>query len=247
LHFFFLVVEQLIDLSNKALAFRKEQRDILHGNEAAADHSNCAHAIAAKRQKMFSELKTTGKMTLGDVTSLNITSLEAGVRVGDTVAYNCVPPKAKCSLDIRISPHVEPKEIGNMIDGWCQECSVAPEEGSKISWRNILGMGPANQNHALTATDASNPWYQVFASAMAGMGLTIQPQVFPAATDSRFLRELGIKAFGFSPMRNTEIMLHENDEYLEESIFVEGVEVYTGLIHYLASASDLDNGTRTVG
>ncbi|KAL3796441.1 hypothetical protein HJC23_004238 [Cyclotella cryptica] len=240
-------VEQIIGVSNRALMFRKEQRDLLHGNAAEADHSNCAHAVAAKRQKVLSELKKSGKMTLGDVTSLNITSLEAGVRVGDSFAYNCVPPVAKCSLDIRISPHVEPKEISDMIDTWCQECSANPENESKVTWQNILGMGPANAKHALTSTDSGNPWYQVFESAMATMGYQIQPQVFPAATDSRFLRELGVKAFGFSPMRNTEIMLHENDEYLEESVFVEGIEVYVGLIHSLASVAELDDVAKTVG
>ena len=178
---------------------------------------------------------------------MNFCVIPTGVQVGDSFAYNCVPPVAKCSLDIRISPHVDPKEISDMIDTWCQECSPNPEEGSKVTWQNILGMGPANAKHALTATDSSNPWFQVFETAMTVMGHKIQPQVFPAATDSRFLRELGVKAFGFSPMRNTEIMLHENDEYLEESVFVEGVEVYVGLIHSLASVSELDNGAKTVG
>lgn len=56
-----------------------------------------------------------------------------------------------------------------------------------------------------------------------------------------------MKAFGFSPMRNSEIMLHENDEYLEESVFIEGVEVYVWLIHCLASVTELDNGAKTVG
>jgi hypothetical protein len=36
-------------------------------------------------------------------------------------------------------------------------------------------------------------------------------------------------------MRNTQVMLHENDEYLEEDIFVEGIGVYVGLIQALAS------------
>mmetsp|Transcript_5308 Transcript_5308/g.12050 ORF Transcript_5308/g.12050 Transcript_5308/m.12050 type:complete len:206 (-) Transcript_5308:172-789(-) len=198
------------------------------------------------KKKMY-ELRKSGKMTLGDVTSLNITTLQAGVKVGDTFAYNCVPPVAKMSMDIRISPHVEPKEIGDMIDTWCQECSASSEDGYKLGWKSLFGMGPMNDKHALTKTDASNPWFQVFLSAMSGMGHTVVPQVFPAATDSRFLRELGIKAFGFSPMRNTEIMLHENDEYLEESVFVEGVEVYVRLIEALGSATDLDNGAQTVG
>lgn len=240
-------VEQLIGVSNKALAFRQEQKELLHGS-GDHDHSNCAHAVAAKRQKLLSELRKSGKMTLGDVTSLNITSLQAGLKSGDTYAYNVVPSVAKCSFDIRISPHVEPKEIGDMIDTWCQECSAAPAEGYEVKWKSLLQMGPMNDKHCLTKVDASNPWFGVFSSAMASMGHKVVPQVFPAATDSRFLRELGVKAFGFSPMRNTEIMLHENDEYLEEDVFVEGVEVYVKLIEALGSATELDNeAQQTVG
>ena len=61
--------------------------------------------------------------------------------------------------------------------------------------------------------------------------------MFPAATDSRFLRALGVKAMGFSPMRNSPILLHENDEYLDESVFLEGVNVYVKLLRALASQS----------
>jgi aminoacylase len=236
-------VEQIIGVTNRALAFRSEQRDLLHGTNGAqqqhhADHSNCAHAVAAKRQRKMFELKDAGKITLGDVTSLNITTLEAGVRVGDTFAYNCVPPVAKATFDIRISPHVEPSEIGNMVDNWCRECSISPDEGYKVGWKSVLG--PMQYSHALTKTDDTNPWFQVFEDEMTRMGHKIVPQVFPAATDSRFLRQLGIKAFGFSPMRNTQIMLHENDEYLEEDVFIEGIEVYVGLIIALGSVSHLD-------
>ncbi len=36
-------------------------------------------------------------------------------------------------------------------------------------------------------------------------------------------------------------MLHENDEYLEESIFIEGIEVYVGLIKTLGSVTELSD------
>jgi len=37
-------------------------------------------------------------------------------------------------------------------------------------------------------------------------------------------------------MRNTEILLHKHDEYIIlESNFIEGIEIYTGLIHSLGS------------
>jgi aminoacylase len=107
---------------------------------------------------------------------------------------------------------------------------------SKVKWSYIGGHGNDMQGHATTSTDVSqNPWYGVFASALADMGMPMRPEVFPAATDSRFLRALGIRALGFSPMRNTKIMLHENDEYIPETVFLEGVGVYVGLIQELGS------------
>jgi aminoacylase len=90
--------------------------------------------------------------------------------------------------------------------------------------------------HATTETDRTvNPWYGAFCDALQDMGCDIAPQVFPAATDSRFLRALGIRALGFSPMRNTEILLHEHDEYILESNFLEGIGIYVNLIRALGS------------
>ena len=42
-------------------------------------------------------------------------------------------------------------------------------------------------------------------------------------------------------------MLHENDEYLDESVFIEGIEVYANLIAALGSVTQLDNGANVVG
>lgn len=50
-------------------------------------------------------------------------------------------------------------------------------------------------------------------------GLVLKPQLFPAATDSRFLRQLGVPALGFSPMNNTPVLLHDNDEVFPPSYF----------------------------
>ena len=209
-------VEQLLALTQKALEFRQGQRDQLN----MSDHENCTHAVARK--------------LLGDVTSLNITRLQAGVSSNGEHVYNCVPPKAACSLDIRISPHVEPATIGAMLDDWCRECSANPPH-AQLTWK-YAGHGNDMKKHATTSTDAKvNPWYKVFADALEGH--VLEPAVFPAATDSRFLRALGIRALGFSPMKNTEILLHENDECIPEQVYLDGVEVYVKLIQTLAWAT----------
>ena len=214
-------VEQLVELTKRALAFRQGQRDQLGIDNL---HENCTHAVLKKKQ-------------LGDVTSLNITTLQAGVAVGNTFAYNCVPSQARCSLDIRISPHMEPLEMKNLLDTWCRECSLTP---GAVSWNHIDDdPNAAPTTHATTPTDRQvNPWYGLFCDTMETMGIELVPQVFPAATDSRFLRALGIRALGFSPMRNTEIMLHEHDEYILETNFLEGIGVYYELIQVLAAQGD---------
>mmetsp|Transcript_22161 Transcript_22161/g.34086 ORF Transcript_22161/g.34086 Transcript_22161/m.34086 type:complete len:326 (+) Transcript_22161:1-978(+) len=209
-------VGQLIELSQKALEFRQGQRALL----GLDDHSNCSHALAAKKKK-----------TLGDVTSLNITSLEAGVKAGDSYAYNCVPPVARCSMDIRIPPNTKPQMIADMLDMWCGECSSDPSQGYELGWSHLFADA---YEHAATSIDKKiNPWYGLFCNTISKIGVRIEPQIFPAATDSRFLRALGIRALGFSPMRNTEIMLHEVDEYIPEETFLEGIEVYVSLIREL--------------
>lgn len=234
-------VEQIIEIANKALAFREGQKAALHGSSDDAKHMNCAHAVAAKKRRMAKTQNGT-QMTLGDVTSLNITTLQAGVRAGDTFVYNCVPPVAKCSFDIRISPHMEPSEMKDLLNMWCQECSSNAEEGHKLTWKSVGGLDDGLLSHSLTSTDERvNPWYGVFGNSLSKMGIDFEPEVFPAATDSRFLRALGIRALGFSPMRNSKIMLHENDEYLEEKVFLEGIGVYVNLIEELSSQErDID-------
>jgi aminoacylase len=217
-------VEQILELSQKALAFRTGQRNLLDMKH----DENCTHAVVAKQQQ-------DKKKTLGDVTSLNITTLQAGVAVGDTFAFNVVPSSAKCTLDIRISPHMKPQEMKDLLDTWCLECSKAPVQGSKVTWKPVGDYNNA-MTHATTSTDREiNPWYAAFCDALQGMGYEISPLVFPAATDSRFLRALGIRALGFSPMRNTEILLHEHDEYILETNFLEGLTIYVNLIRALGS------------
>ena len=74
------------------------------------------------------------------------------------------------------------------------------------------------------------------------MRLSIQPQVFSAAMDSGFLRALGICALGFLPVKNTEVMLHENeyeneyenDKYLPVRIFTRNLGV-----HWIAGKAGL--------
>ena len=67
------------------------------------------------------------------------------------------------------------------------------------------------------------------------MKMEVIPEIFPAGTDSRYLRAAGIPAFGFSPMQNTPILLHDNDERLGVAEFVKGISVFQTLIKNMAN------------
>lgn len=99
-----------------------------------------------------------------------------------------------------------------------------------------------------------------------GRNLTLEPEIFPAATDSRYLRavslmqwmssgwawilaflltaspcslQVGVPALGFSPMNCTPVLLHDHDERLHEAVFLRGVDIYTRLLPALASVPAL--------
>lgn len=59
--------------------------------------------------------------------------------------------------------------------------------------------------------------------------------VFPGGTDSRYIRNVGIPAIGFSPMNNTPILLHDNDEFLKADVYLRGIEIYKEIITSIAN------------
>jgi aminoacylase len=218
-------VEQIVGVVNKALDYRQTQKDRLHG---MGNHAGCSHAIAGKK-----------KLTLGDVTSINVTMLRAMVESGGKDVVNVIPPCAEASFDIRIAPDLPPQTIEDTFNNWCHEIQsktngLNAEQQQGLSWEFIFD--PLKEHHVTSLEEKENPWWNIFASTMKqSFDVEVVPEIFPAATDSRFLRTLGLKVFGFSPIRNSPILLHEHDEYLEEKVFLEGCEIYVKLIESLSS------------
>lgn len=65
--------------------------------------------------------------------------------------------------------------------------------------------------------------------------LELVPLICPGITDGRFVRSKGIPVIGFSPMNNTPMLLHNNDEYLDQHIFLKGIDIFEKIIKDLAS------------
>ncbi|KAL4160615.1 hypothetical protein PRNP1_001179 [Phytophthora ramorum] len=195
---------KIINVCNKALAFRAEQEALL-----SAD-SGCKHGDIKKRN-------------LGDVTTVNLNMLQSGVSQdgGKTHALNVIPTEAVAGFDVRISPNMDLKKFKTMLDEWCSA------EG--LSWEFVSWWKNPLHEHYTTSVDDDNIWWRLFKEGCEEVGVPVETEVFPAATDSRFLRQLGIPALGFSPMNKTEILLHEHNERLHKDTFLRGIDVYETL------------------
>ncbi|KAF2890414.1 hypothetical protein ILUMI_15759, partial [Ignelater luminosus] len=68
--------------------------------------------------------------------------------------------------------------------------------------------------------------------------LQLKTQIFPGGTDSFYLRALNIPALGFSPMNNTPVLLHDDNEYLNKDVFLRGVEIYRQIITAVANVEE---------
>ncbi|XP_038054097.1 aminoacylase-1-like [Patiria miniata] len=174
--------------------------------------------------------KMVGCATLGDVTSTNLTILKGGV------ACNVVPTEFNATFDIRVSPGTDVKELEAKIAKWMSEA------GEGVTYHFV-------QKNVVRITEIGdkNVWWKAFEGACKEMDMDIEVQVFPAATDSRFLRAAGYQCLGFSPMNNTPILLHDNNEFLNEEVFLAGIKIYEGIIEALGNvpANDEDqNGAR---
>ena len=47
--------------------------------------------------------------------------------------------------------------------------------------------------------------------------------------------QAGIPALGFSPMNNTPILLHDHNEFLNENVFMKGIDIYCEIIPAVAN------------
>lgn len=211
-------VNKLIGVANKGLEFRRQQELRLGGQV----REGCQHSQAKK---------------LGDVATINLTMLQAGVSGdgGRTWALNVIPTQAEAGFDMRVPIDISLKDITAMIDDWCKE------EG--LSW--TFTVPPVGDKHFVTSIDpTTNPWWNQFKQTCERRGMKLQTEIFPAGTDSRFLRALGVPAFGFSPMAGSPILLHEHDEYLDRAVFLKGVGIYVDLIRDLANLAETNKASK---
>uniref|UniRef100_A0A4X2LLA2 N-acyl-aliphatic-L-amino acid amidohydrolase n=1 Tax=Vombatus ursinus TaxID=29139 RepID=A0A4X2LLA2_VOMUR len=188
-------------------------------NTAAEKLHKVVTSVLEFREQEKHRLQSDPNLTLGSVTSVNLTMLEGGV------AFNVVPATMRASFDFRVPPDVDHKAFDERIQGWCQEA------GEGVTYQFYQKFTEPR----ITAVDDSNPWWVEFSRVCREMNLRIKPEIFPASTDSRYLRAVRVPALGFSPMNRTPVLLHDHNEFLNEAVFLQGIDIYARLLPALAS------------
>jgi aminoacylase len=175
--------------------------------------------VLREEQKKFLQ---NGNLDLGDVTTINLTMLKGGQ------ASNVIPSELSATFDIRIPPRTKVSYWEDKINQICEQ--IGPGIGYTTEYFNDATI--------MTDLSSDNLWWPAFKEACLELKITINPKIFQAVTDARLLRNLGIPTFGFSPMNNTPILLHDNDEFLNEKIFLRGIEIYEVILGKVIQLTD---------
>jgi len=187
-------------------------------NTAGEKAQYMINKLLAYRAQEKARLEADPNKTLGDVTTVNLTIINGGVQT------NVVPDKFELTFDIRITPTTDIVQFEKDIRQWMTEA------GSGLELEFIQKF----TDQTLTSTADDDPWYSALTRAFNKHQLKVKPQIFPAGTDSRYLREVGIPAIGFSPMNNTPILLHDHDEFLNETVFLRGIDIFVDIVANIA-------------
>ncbi|XP_057442654.1 uncharacterized protein LOC130734318 [Lotus japonicus] len=187
------------------------------------------------RESQFDVVKA-GLASNGEVVSINPVYVKAGVPSQDGFVMNVQPSEAEAGFDLRLTPTTDPEEMKRRI---AAEWAPAVRNMSY----EIKEKGPLKDHMGrplMTATNDSNPWWLVFKQAITSAGGKLsRPEILASTTDARYIRQKGIPVLGFSPMKNTPILLHDHNEHLRDTVYLEGIQVYESLISALSSFTEV--------
>ncbi|XVE93045.1 hypothetical protein REPUB_Repub01dG0156300 [Reevesia pubescens] len=198
----------------------------LYDNSAMENLFKSIESIRRFRASQF-DLVKAGLKGEGEVISVNMAFLKAGTPSPTGFVMNLQPSEAEAGFDIRIPPIANAESLEKRIaEEWAPASrNMTFEFKQKGALHDDLG------RPLVTATDSSNPWWTLMEEAIKkANGKIRKPEIFPASTDARYFRKVGLPAIGFSPMVNTPILLHDHNEFLNQAEYLRGIDVYESII-----------------
>jgi len=206
-------ISKLITVVNRLLKFRAEEEARLVA-AAQAGHS-CNHGDA---------------LTLGDVTTVNLTMLKGGVTTdgGKTWNLNCIPREAEAGFDIRVSPRLGMKKMTDKLDEWLKDVAG-------VTYESIY-----KNSSTKSSINPEEYWWSKMSAAFDAAGVTVDKEIFSAGTDARYYRHCGLPSYGFSPLINTPVLLHDHNEFVNKDVFLNGIKIYEDILVSLGTERDLN-------
>lgn len=138
--------------------------------------------------------------------SVQVNQLEAGSRI------NVAPGSASALIDVRLLPDTDSEAF--LAD-------VRERLGKDVDVEVLL------ESPESPPSPTDDPLYRCLEGALLPEGSPVVPAFIPGVTDSRYFRERGIPAYGFSPfiIDSFDLMgIHGADEKIPVERFLEGVE-----------------------
>ncbi|ESQ30989.1 hypothetical protein EUTSA_v10011489mg [Eutrema salsugineum] len=203
----------------------------LYDNGAMENLMKSVELISKFRETQFDFVKA-GKAANSEVISVNPVYLKAGTPSNTGFVMNMQPSEAEAGYDLRLPPMADPDAMKKRIaEEWAPAIrNMTYTIIAKGKLRDHLG------RPMMTPTNDSNPWWSIFKRAVEATGGKLaKPEILASTTDARYIRAFGIPLLGFSPMINTPILLHDHNEFLKDTMFMKGIEVYESVISALSS------------
>ncbi|KAJ6625687.1 Aminoacylase-1 [Pseudolycoriella hygida] len=190
---------------------------ILFDNTSGESFSKLVKKLMERRKTEAEKIKNLDLVSYANVTTINLTILKGGVQA------NVIPPELTATFDVRLAVNADHDEFQREINQWIEDA------GGNITVNYLIKDPKANK----TLADEKNPMWIALQNTAKEMDLVINPGVIPGATDMAYLRALDIPAFGFSPLVNTPVLMHDHDEFVKASTYLEGIDIYRSLIFNL--------------
>ncbi|KAF4524215.1 hypothetical protein B566_EDAN013335 [Ephemera danica] len=168
------------------------------------------------RRSELTKLEQDAKLTIGDVTTVNLTMVQGGIQ------GNVVPPELSATFDIRIATDVDLVQFKEMLAQWCLEAGP----GTSIEYKREPKFIPN------TKLDDSNPFWVAFKAECDKMNMNVEPRIFCGGTDSRFIREHSGSRPWYAPLY---FCTHTMNSSMHERVFLDGIAIYERLVTAVAN------------
>ncbi|CAG0880961.1 unnamed protein product [Cyprideis torosa] len=182
------------------------------------------------RDQQEKKLESDPELTVGYVTSVNMNILEGGLEV------NVVPSKMSVTVDIRVTPSETLDEMRSKLKSWILKALEKPGEPTpSLDEAVTMETVCAFSGDFTSPTDEDNPWWKALSGALSESGVEFKKDIFTGGTDIRYVRRKGIPSYGFTPMPNTPVLLHDHDERIHKDVFLKGIKIYENIIQRITS------------